>query len=79
MQRARGLLTELQKEVALGHSLFGRAAKAVATRKDCDDVLFETDDPEKPLAVVHLTWKESAEIESRWPATRLFAGWDVWV
>jgi hypothetical protein len=47
---AAGLAAGLQTEVSLGHSLYGTSAAAVAHRKDCDDVLFEIDLHDKPLA-----------------------------
>ena len=46
---------ELQKEVPAQHVLHGLQVIAVARRIDCDEVLFATSDPTKPLAVVHLT------------------------
>lgn len=67
------LAEELTREVPEGHVLFGRALRAVARRIDCDDVLFVGDGV---VAVVHLTWKRSREIDPRWPTTEVFASLD---
>lgn len=60
-----------------GHVLYGLKAKAVATRRDQDEVLFELEGGTARLAVVHMTWKK--ETDPRWPATDLFDSWDQWV
>jgi hypothetical protein len=42
---------------------------AVAQRTDCDEVLFATADPSKPLALDHLTWSgRSEEAHARFEA-----------
>jgi hypothetical protein len=68
---AAALVRELQKEIAPGHSLFGKTVSAVAWRRDCDDVLYEVAGEPKEFAVVHLTWKGSREADPRLPWTRL--------
>jgi hypothetical protein len=73
------LVKELQKELSCDHVLHGVAVVAVAHRSDCDDVLFATTDPLKPLAVVHLTWAGCTERDARWPRTTLFHDWQDWV
>jgi hypothetical protein len=75
---AAGLLAELRREVSATHCLFGRAIEAIARRADCDDVLFTTDMHDRPLAVVHLTWRSSAEPNPTWPHTEMFATWNDW-
>ena len=70
-------VAELEKEVCRGHVLYGVKATAVALRVDRDDVLFELSGAEKPLAVVHLTWKK--EISLLWPLTDFFESWEQWV
>ena len=62
---------ELSYELALGHVLFGRRARALAVRVDCDDVLFELLAP-PGLAVVHLSYAERPD-RPPWPTTELFA------
>jgi hypothetical protein len=54
---------ELLRELAEGHPLSGRRARAVARRDDCDDVAFDIEGA--GLCVVHLTWAK--EPDARWP------------
>ena len=75
---ALSLLAELEKEAGPTHCLFHRAVKAVARRCDCDDVLFLTNDPDRPLAVVHLTWRGEIEPDPLWPHTIFFLNWNDW-
>jgi hypothetical protein len=75
-KRAGLLSAELASEVCPGHVLYGSRARAVATRIDRDDVLFEIEGGDMPLVVVHLTWAK--ESDSRWPVTRFFVGWEQW-
>lgn len=70
------LVAELRQELCVEHSLYGVDAHAVARRFDRNDVLFSTSDPDKPLAVVHLTWK--AETDPIWPNTWRFRDWQEW-
>lgn len=63
------LANELRREVCDHHILFGINVRAVGRRIDCDDVLFVTDDPQKPIAVVHLTWR--IESDRSWPWSAL--------
>lgn len=72
----RTLADELKRELAPGHPLSGVTARAIARRKDNDDVLFELVSAEKPLAVVHLTWRK--EDSPDWPYTTFYGGWDDW-
>jgi hypothetical protein len=72
------LEAELKKEVGPKHQLFGKLAKAIARRADCDDVLFEIAGDTNEYAVVHLTWSGSTERDPRWPATTLFSSLDAW-
>lgn len=51
---------ELLRELVVGHELFARPVRAVARRKDRDDVLFVIAQPEQ-LAVVHLTFTGNPE------------------
>ena len=50
------LETELKLEFPSGHALQRGAARAVARRMDCDDVLFELSGITTSYAVVRLTW-----------------------
>lgn len=72
-----GFQQELQKEVSEAHPLFDKKVEAIATRADCDDVLFQLE--EGKYAVVHLTWKGKTEENPIWPATRICDDWEmVW-
>ena len=71
-------VSELQKEVSARHVLYGLSVIAVARRIDCDDVLFATPDPAKPLAVVHLTWVGRTESDPQCPDTTLYESWRDW-
>src|ERR1700730_15544120 len=62
---------ELKREVPAGHVLHGLKVRAVAFRIDQDEVLFELEGGNTPLAVVHKTW--NVEVDPYWPATELFA------
>ena len=76
-ERAELFSSELASEVSLKHPLYGLKATAVAARIDRDDVLFEIEDGDVPLAVVHLTWQK--ESDPRWPTTKFFGSWQLWV
>lgn len=67
-----GLDAELRKEMAPGHVLATRAARAVGRRCDNDDVLYVLDANGPAYAVVHLSWRLGREKHPVWPATRLF-------
>ncbi len=73
------LAKELQRELSLQHVLHSIPVVAIARRIDCDDVLFATADPLKPLAVVHLTWRGHTEPDPRWPDTMLFQSWQDFI
>ena len=70
---ASQLVRELHRELAPGHPLFGRSdgARALAVRQDCDDVLFEFQDP-RQFAVVHLTYIKTPPDRPPWPETEMF-------
>jgi hypothetical protein len=74
--RDDSFVRELERELPPQHVLRGATVVAVARRIDCDDVLFATTDPMKPLAVVHLTW--SIETNPTWPHTTLYLSWSEW-
>jgi hypothetical protein len=72
------LVRELARELPHGHVLDGLPVVALARRVDCDDILFATADPAKPLAVVHLTWTGSRERDPTSPWTTLYQSWQDW-
>lgn len=61
---------ELQKELSLGHPLYGFPAMAIGHRIDCDDVLFLLGD--NTLAVVHLTWS-GKQAHPGYPRSELYS------
>ena len=68
-QDREGMERELTHELAAGHVLFGRKARAIGRRNDQDDVLFVVDGP-RQFAVVHLTY--ARETRPEWPHTIVF-------
>jgi hypothetical protein len=73
----QGLLeSELRKELSPRHPLFSLTTTAIARRRDCDDVLFEIENTERRVAVVHLTWSSKQEDDPRYPFYRVFADRD---
>jgi hypothetical protein len=76
-EQATRLEEELRREVAEGHVLHGRPARAIARRVDRDDVLFELQD-DHACAVVHLTWCQGVE-RPPWPSTHIFESLSAWM
>ena len=64
---------ELQKEVLESHPLFGQKVKAIAKREDNDDVLFQLEN--EKIAMVHLTWRSSKELSSKYPRSIIYEHW----
>ena len=71
-------VAELRRELPDQHVLHGLLAAAAARRCDCDEVLFVTNDPIRPLAVVRLTWAGRKESDPRRPFTTLYKDWRDW-
>ena len=66
---------ELQSEVCLGHPLYRIACRVVGWNSaDHNEFLFESANPDMPLAFVHLTFQ--AESDPTWPFTVGYPGWD---
>lgn len=74
--RAAALTARLHRELGRGHLPYGMRLRAVASRMDRDDVLFELEGSPMRLAVVHMTWR--VETDPRWPNTKLFRDWQEW-
>ena len=72
------LVTELHRELRSDHILYGISAVAIATRCDCDDVLFRIESRREQFAVVHLTWSGGSDANENWPSTELFADAEEW-
>jgi len=67
--------SELKKEMAPNHLLYGKQFNAIAKRQDTDDVIFELPEGENKFAVVHLTKSQKAEEDSSYPKTKLYENW----
>lgn len=76
---ADNLVKELYKELTAWHPLYSMKARAIAQRMDTDDVLFEVDSPDFRYAVVHLSWSDVPEHDSRWPTTEVFDTFQHWI
>lgn len=74
-----GLENELRLELAPSHRLFGVDAVSIARRCDRDDVLFYLPAHEKPLAVVHLTFRGEVDRFPEYPSAEFFASLDDWI
>jgi len=70
---------ELAAELGPRHPLRGRNMRAIARRHDCDDVLFVSVDEPRVVAVVHLTYSNRPELDSRWPSTTSFDSMQDWI
>ena len=66
---------ELATELPARHILKGVSVRAIARRLDNDDVLFELSGHEKPLAVVHLSYRRESDRQLPW--TVLFDSWST--
>ena len=68
---------ELRRELPPGHVLEGCDLAAVAfCTEDPNDFLFLTDDKNRPIACVHLTW--AVETNPMWPRTHVYQSLDDW-
>lgn len=70
---AARLENELKAELPEGHVLASaRIFTALARLRRSDDVMFALDDPQYPVAIVHLTWKGSVEFHPSFPQTNRY-------
>lgn len=67
---------QLQIELGQEHKLKGRPARLIARRRGSDDALFELDGG--AVALVHLTWRQSPEPKSIFPACEIFRSFEEW-
>jgi hypothetical protein len=70
---------QLYKETGQGHILFGKKVMAIGRREDRDDILFEIDDSDNKVAVVHLTYSKNKETNPSFPRTRIYDDIEEWV
>jgi hypothetical protein len=66
------LVAESMRKISPGHVLCGIPLRALARRRDTDDVLFELQDGSGRLAKVRLSWRRASD--PTWPATTTFLG-----
>ena len=72
------LVKELEREMPQGHVLSGLSLKAIAyCSADPEEFLFLSNDPKKPIACVHLTWKK--ETNPQWPHTDIYESAEEWL
>ena len=61
-KQSAGLLAELQKELPIGHLLYGKSLKVIADRDEAtDDILCQDENNLKRFIVIHLTWSGKTE------------------
>ncbi|HQR09153.1 MAG TPA: hypothetical protein PLN21_20195 [Gemmatales bacterium] len=76
---AQNLVKELACEIHPEHTLWGCRFKAVARRRDCDDILFEViKDGGSKFAVVHLPWSSGQEC-GEFPSTEMYSTIESWI
>lgn len=68
---------EVARELAPGHSLYGRRLHTVAKNSTCDDLLFRLDDG--TFAEVHLTFTPTPPERPGWPRYRTFENLADWM
>jgi hypothetical protein len=77
--QASHLVSELRRELAEGHPLFGIPVEAVAiSDAENDDILFRLLDGTNRVAVVHLTWTQNPPDQPPWPYTVLYQSFEEW-
>lgn len=67
---------ELEKELYIGHPLYGLEVEIIARRGANDDCLFKITHSNQ-VCVVHLTWKQATEIPP-YPLTHIYESLDHW-
>jgi hypothetical protein len=70
---------ELEREVAEGHILHGKAFNAIGRRYDCDDVLYQIHHPDFNYATVHLTYSKRRENNPTFPLTKTYLTLSDWI
>lgn len=74
--QAAGMEQELRRELAAGHPLYGVPVRTLG--RNGDDVLFAVEDGSGRVAVVHLTWIQSAPDRPPWPDTAFYPSLQAW-
>ena len=71
------IVAELHREMPRGHVIEAVEISAVASRKDCDEVLYALNDGSDRFAIVHLTLSKSRETDPRFPETWIFRNHEI--
>jgi hypothetical protein len=66
-------VAELRKECGEAHRLAGREFECFAKCDGCDRAVFALDHDE--WALVHLTWRRTAETDPNWPSVEALGLW----
>ncbi len=74
-----GLEKELERELGVGHVLFGKPCRAVARRIDKDEVLFQVKGGTHAFAVVRLARSRQPGTDPAFPETEVYSSMDEWV
>jgi hypothetical protein len=65
------LIRELQKELNIGHILYGKDFHIIGRRYDRDDILLRLNNEVYDYAIVHLTWSSKPEFKN-FPLTWIY-------
>jgi len=70
---------ELYKELGRNHILYGKKVSALGRRYDRDEYLFQVNNSNYKIAVVHLTFSGKEEKDNNYPRTKFYKDLDDWV
>jgi len=70
---------ELYKEVGINHVLYRKTVIAIGRRYDRDEFLFQVNNSEFKIAVVHLTFLGKRQTDSNYPKTKLYTDFNDWI
>ena len=74
-KEARALLSELERELAAGHALYGNDLAVIARRDERDDIVVQVRKGPFPFAVVHLTWRGLSDLNLLLPRVLFRGNW----
>jgi hypothetical protein len=76
---ARSMERELKKEFVKGNPLRGLKVRAIAKRRDMEDVLFALEDGTKRVMVVHLGWPSNYRgLVPELPSRTIYKSFELW-
>lgn len=70
---------ELYKELGKKHILYGKKLSAIGRRYDCDEYLFQVNNLDFRVAVVHLTFSGKEEFNNNYPKTKVYKDLNDWI